>query len=74
MGHIVLDLTSLAYQPTTKPRELPGHPERHVTFAMSERRPVCPAHTPDMDEHNDEDDRPLVRLASRNEPAKEIVT
>ena len=34
MGHIVLDLTNLACQPTTKSREQPGHPKRHVTFAM----------------------------------------
>ena len=40
MGHIVLDLTSLAHQPTTKSREHPGYPKRHVTFAMSERRPT----------------------------------
>ena len=38
MGHIVLDLTSLAYQPTTESRERSGHPRRHVTFAMSERK------------------------------------
>ena len=61
MGHMVLDLTNLAYQPTTKPREQSGHPKRHVTFAMSERRPAYPAHTPDMDEDNDEDDKPLGR-------------
>ena len=38
MGHIVLDLTNLAYQSTTKSREQPGHPKRHVTFAMSEQK------------------------------------
>ena len=38
MGHIVLDLTNLAYQPTTKSRGQPGHPKTHVTFAMSERK------------------------------------
>ena len=27
MGQIVLDLTNLAYQPTTRSREQPGHPE-----------------------------------------------
>ena len=37
MGHVVLDLTNLACQPTTKSREQSGHPERRVTFAMSER-------------------------------------
>ena len=40
MGHVVLDLTSLAYQPPTKSREQPAHPKRHVTFAMSERKPA----------------------------------
>ena len=38
---------------------------------MSERRPAYPAHAPDMDEDEDEDDQPLVRPASRKEPAKE---
>ena len=61
MGHIVLDLTSLAYQPTTKSREQPGHPKRQVTFAMSERRPAYPAHPLDVDKDEDEDDKPLVR-------------
>ena len=37
MGHIVLDLTSLAEQPTTKSREQLGHPKRQVTFSMSEQ-------------------------------------
>ena len=74
-GHIVLDLTNLAYQPTTMSREQPGHQKRHVTFAMSERRPAYPAHAPDIhedeDEDEDEDDKPLVRPASRKEVAKE---
>ena len=35
---------------------------------MSERRPACTAHAPDMDEGKDEDD---VRPASRKEPGKE---
>ena len=71
MGHSVLDLTNLAYQPTTKSREQPGHPKRHVTFAMSERRPAYQAHAPDMHEDEDDDDKPLVRPASRKELAKE---
>ena len=73
MRHIVLDLTNLAYQPTTKSREQPGQQKRHVTFAMSERRPAYPAHAPDMDEDEDEDedDKPLVRPASRKESAEE---
>ena len=36
MGHIVLDLTSLTYQPTTKSSDRPGNPRRHVSFAISE--------------------------------------
>ena len=39
MRHVVLDVTNLAYQPTTKLGEQPGHPKRHVTLAMSERKP-----------------------------------
>ena len=30
-----------------------------------------PAHAPDMHEDEDEDDKPLVRPASKKEPAKE---
>ena len=71
MGHLVLDLTNLAYQPTTESREQPGHLKRHVTFAMSERKLAYPVHAPDMDENENEDDKPLVRPASRKELAKE---
>ena len=39
MGHIVLDLTSLTYQPTTKSSNRSGHTKKHVIFAMSERKP-----------------------------------
>ena len=48
MGHVVSDLTSLTYQPTTKSSNRSGYPKRHVTFAMSERKPAYPAHVPDM--------------------------
>ena len=68
IGHLVL--TNLAYQPTTTSREQPGHPKRHVTFAMSQRKPAYPAHAPDMHEDEDEDDKPFVRPASRKEPAE----
>ena len=71
MGHIVLDLTSLAYQPTTKSRERSGYPRRHVTFAMSERKPAYPAHAQDMHDDEEEDEKPLVRPASRKETSKE---
>ena len=43
MGHIVLDLTSLTYQPPTK-----SSPKKHVIFAMSERKLAYPAHALDM--------------------------
>ena len=57
MGHIVLDLTSLGFQPMS--RERSAHPRRHGTFAMSEQISSSPAHTRDLEE--DEDDEPLVR-------------
>ena len=86
MGHIVLDLTSLAYQPATKSSERSGHPKRHVTFTMSEQKPAYPAHTQKV--HGDEDDgphaqpdhmvvsddeenQPLVHSASKKKPTKE---
>ena len=80
MGHIVLDLTSLAYQPTTKSRERSAHPKRHVTFAMPEQKLAYPAHFRDLAEDeddelvvhpnhtvvcDDEGDQPLVQPASR---------
>ena len=70
MGHIVMDLTNLAFQPTTKSREQPGHRKRHVTFDMS----AYQAHAPDMHEDEDEDDKPLVRPASRKELAEKRLT
>ena len=69
MGHIVLDLTNLAYQPMTKSREQSGHPRRHVTFNMSERKTAYPTHTEDT--HEDENDQHLVQPTSRIEPAEE---
>ena len=45
MGHIVLDLTRLTYQPTTKSNDRLGNPKRHVTFAISERNRAYPART-----------------------------
>ena len=68
MGHIVLDLTSLTYQPTTKSSNRSGYPKKHVIFAMSERKP---AHALDMHEDEDEDDKPLVRPTTRKEPLEE---
>ena len=74
MGHVVLDLTSLAYQPNS--RERSPHLRRHVTIA----------HTPELDEDyndkplvrpdrasvsEDEDDNLLVQPSSRKEPLKE---
>ena len=74
MGDIVLDLTSLACQPTTKSREQSGDPERHVTFCLSERRPAYPAHAPDMDEDEDEDDTHHLccQHQGRNLPKKSV--
>ena len=71
MGHIVLDLTNLASRPTTKSCEQLGHLKKHVTFAMSERRPAYPAHALDMDEDEDEDDKTRVWPASRKDFAEE---
>ena len=68
MGHIVLDLTSLTYQLTTKSSNRSGHPKKQVIFAMSERKPADLAQAPDM--HEDEDDKPLVRPTTRKEPLK----
>ena len=84
MGHIVLDLTSLAYQP--KSRERSAHLKRHVTFALSEQKSAYAPHTRELDEDDDdkplvcpdrvtasedENDEPLVRPSSRREPVKE---
>ena len=57
MGHIVLDLMSLAYQPKSRERSAP--PTKHVTFALSQQKSAYPAHTQELDD--DEDDIPLVR-------------
>ena len=71
MGHIVLDLTSLTYQPKTKSSHRSGHPKKHVIFAMSERKPAYLAHALDMHEDEDEDDKPLVNPTTRKEPLEE---
>ena len=80
MGHVVLDLTSLAYQPNS--RERSARLEKHVTFALSEQTSAYPAHTRELnadegDKPNvrpdrtavseDEDDKRLVQFASREE-------
>ena len=56
MGHVVLDPTSLAYQP--KSRERSGHPKKHVTFAVSQQKYAYPANTRDLQGY--EGDGPLV--------------
>ena len=44
VGHIILDLTSLAYQP--KSRERSARPKKHVTFALSEQKiSISSSHT-----------------------------
>ena len=57
MGHIVLDLTSLAYQP--KSRERSARPTKHVTFVLMTQKSAYPALSQELDD--DEDDKPLVR-------------
>ena len=84
MGHVVLDLTSLAYQPNL--RERSAQPKRHVTFALPEQKSAYPAHTRESGEDGDdkplvspdrtavsehEDDQPVVQPASRKEPVEE---
>ena len=73
MGHIVLDLTSLTYKPTTKSSDRPGNTKRHVPFAISEREQANPVHAPDMHEDEDEDDKPLVRPTTRRNRSKKDV-
>ena len=85
MGHIVLDLTSLAYQ--TKSRERSARPRKHVTFALSHRKSAFPARVQELDddeddrrlvgpvrttvpEEEDEDDKPLVQSASKEKAPK----
>ena len=63
-----------------------ARPKKHVTFALSEQKLACPAHTRELDEDEDdeplvrpdrtvvseeEDDQPLMQRASREEPAEE---
>ena len=85
MGHVVLDPTSLAYQP--KLRERSGHPRRHVNLCnVRAKKKAYPANTQDLqgDEDDgplvhsdhtvisdDEDDHPLVQPVERKEPVKE---
>ena len=84
VGHIVLDMTSLAYHP--KLREQSARPTKHVTVALSQRKSTYPARVQELDDdeddkpfvrpdsttvsEKDEDDKPLVQLASRGEPVK----
>ena len=59
MGHIVLDLTSLAYQPTTKSSERSGHQKETCDFCHVRAKTAYPAHTQDM--YGDEDDGTLAQ-------------
>ena len=83
MGHSVLDLTSLAYQP--KSRERSARPTKHVTFALTPQKSEYTARSQEMDDDEDdkplfrsdrttvsadEDDKPLVQPASRSETVK----
>ena len=67
----MLDLTSLMYQPTTKSSNRSGYPKKHVIFVMSERKPANRDHAPDMHQEENEDDKPLVRPTTRQEPLEE---
>ena len=83
MGHIVLDLTSLAYQ--LKSRERSARPTKHVTFALSQQKFAYPADLQELGDDEDdkplilsgdtnvsenEDDKPVVQPASRSEKVK----
>ena len=83
MGHSVLDLTSLAYQP--KSRERSARPTKHVTFALMPQKSAYTARSQEMDDDEDdkplfrsdpttvsedEDDKPVVQPASRSETVK----
>ena len=56
MGHIVLDLTSLAYQPKSRERSI--RPTKRVTFASMPQKSAYPAHSQELGD--DEDEKPLV--------------
>ena len=56
MGHIVLNLTSLAYPP--KLRERSARPTKHVTLTESQKKSAYPARPQELDD--DEDDKPVV--------------
>ena len=60
MEHIVLDLTSVAYQP--KSRERSARPRKHLTFALSQRKSAYLARVQKLDD--DEDDKPSVQPTS----------
>ena len=81
----MLHMTSHTYQPTTKSSDRLGKPKRHLTFAISERKPSCTAHTQPISEDeddgplvqpyyavvsDDEDNQPLVQPASRQKPTE----
>ena len=57
MGHIVLDLTSLACQPNS--RERSARPTKHVSFALLQPKLAYPAHLQELGD--DKDDKPLFR-------------
>ena len=52
MGHVVLDLTSLAYQPQS--RERFARPKKLVTFSLSEQKSAYPTHTRELDKNEDD--------------------
>ena len=83
MGYVVLDLTSLAYQP--KSRDRSARPTKNVTFALTQQKAAYPAHLQELGDDEDdkllvgsvhtivsenEDEKPLVQPASRSETVK----
>ena len=69
MGHIVLELTCIAHEPNS--RERSPRPKKHATFALSKQTSAYPAHIRELDE--DEDDKFLVQLASREETVRRVL-
>ena len=78
MGHIVLDLTSLAHQP--KSRERSARPTKHVTLCShatlqelgddEDDRPLVRSSHATVSDDKDEDDKPLMEPASKSETVK----
>ena len=66
MGHIMLDLTSLAHH--RKSREQSARMKKHVIFCPIGAKSAYPVHTRELDE--DKDDTPLVKPSSQEKAPK----